>query len=151
MQLWKFYFLSFSLLSAVFFYPFSLLAYPRAWERTNLTSLYLQAEYLAVIPRQTYQNVPQWTEWAQKDIHALVIATFGPHASAALKIMQCESGGNPRAIGDNGNSRGLWQISKIYHPEVSDAQAFNPEWSTQWAAKNFKVRPTMWSCYRKVL
>ena len=43
----------------------------------------------------------------------------------ALWIVKHESHFNPRAKGDGEASRGLWQISKIYHPEVSDEVAFN--------------------------
>lgn len=40
---------------------------------------------------------------------------------------------DPKIEGDDGNSRGCWQISKIYHPEVSDACADDFECSTLWA------------------
>jgi hypothetical protein len=40
---------------------------------------------------------------------------------------------DPGATGDGGESRGLWQINRIYHPEVSDQCAYNVECSTDWA------------------
>lgn len=33
------------------------------------------------------------------------------------------------------HSRGVWQISDCAHPEVTDAQAHDLKWSTQWAMK----------------
>ncbi len=35
--------------------------------------------------------------------------------------------------GDHGNSRGIFQISDIYHPEVSNAVAYSVVSSTAWA------------------
>src|ERR1700685_1789494 len=49
---------------------------------------------------------------------------FGVNPKLALWIFKHESEFTPRAKGDREASRGLWQISKIYHPEVSDAMAF---------------------------
>ena len=42
-----------------------------------------------------------------------------------VKLAFCESSLNQYAVGDNGNSRGLFQIHKGYHPNVTDEQAFN--------------------------
>jgi len=35
-------------------------------------------------------------------------------------------------------SRGVWQINNCAHPEISDEQAFDLEWSTDWAMEIFK-------------
>jgi hypothetical protein len=66
----------------------------------------------------------------------------------------CESKHDPLAVGDfdrfgRAHSKGLWQFSDTYQPQVSNTQAFDPYWSTyeaarQWAG-GFAVR---WSCYR---
>lgn len=32
-------------------------------------------------------------------------------------------------------SRGVWQINNCSHPEVTDEQAFDVEWSTHWAMR----------------
>lgn len=50
----------------------------------------------------------------------------------AVAIALAESGGNPSAVNTAGNQppsrdRGLWQINSFWHPEVTDAQAFNPQ------------------------
>jgi hypothetical protein len=48
-------------------------------------------------------------------------------------IVSHESGLDPQATGDSGDSRGLWQINRIYHPEVSDRCAYDVKCSTGWA------------------
>lgn len=48
----------------------------------------------------------------------------------ALAVLLAESGGDADAVhvnrNDNGIDRGLFQINSKYHPEVSDAVAFDP-------------------------
>lgn len=50
--------------------------------------------------------------------------------------------------GDDGQSRGLWQISKIFHPEVTDACAYDyscaTKWSLNWIAQGHVEQ---WSTY----
>ncbi len=64
-------------------------------------------------------------------------------------IRNLRFGSNPRAKGDGEASRGLWQISKIYHPEVSDAVAFNVASSTEWSLERIRSgKVNEWSTYR---
>lgn len=35
-------------------------------------------------------------------------------------------------------ARGVWQITSCFHPEITDSQAFDAEWSTKWAMKVLK-------------
>jgi peptidoglycan hydrolase-like protein with peptidoglycan-binding domain len=49
----------------------------------------------------------------------------------AIAVCLAESAGNPHAVNTYGNKppsrdRGLWQINDHYHPDVSDAVAFDP-------------------------
>ena len=37
--------------------------------------------------------------------------------------------------GKPANARGIWAITECWWPEVTDAQADDPEWSTHWAMK----------------
>ena len=51
--------------------------------------------------------------------------------ATAVAVALAESGGRPDVVNTAGNhpasrDRGLWQINDYYHPEVSDAEAFNP-------------------------
>jgi hypothetical protein len=69
----------------------------------------------------------------------------------ADKVIQCESGWNPNAIGDvnNGGSYGLWQIHQPAH-NTGD-KAFDPIWATEYAIKLLDKhgwRP--WTCYKNL-
>ena len=73
----------------------------------------------------------------------------GVNPKLALWIVKHESEFNPRARGDGEASRGLWQISRIYHPEVSDAVAFNVASSTEWSLERIRSgKVNEWSTYR---
>lgn len=55
----------------------------------------------------------------------------GKALTRAVAVALAESGGNSQAVNVNSDAtrsrdRGLWQINSRWHPEVSDAQAFNP-------------------------
>jgi hypothetical protein len=74
---------------------------------------------------------------------------YGVNPKLALWIVKHESQFNPRAKGDGETSRGLWQISKIYHPEVSNAVAFNVASSTEWSLERIRSgKVNEWSTYR---
>lgn len=63
-------------------------------------------------------------------------------------IARCESQLKLDAVGDGYltcaktktpmRSRGLWQINQCGHPEITDEQAFDPVWSTNWAIDVFQ-------------
>lgn len=66
-----------------------------------------------------------------------------------LRLANCESKFNQYALGDNGKSRGLWQIHKGYHPEVSDAMAYDIEASTLWTMNKINNGyQHLWTCDR---
>lgn len=76
-------------------------------------------------------------------------AQRGVDPQLALWIVKHESSFNPRARGDGEASRGLWQISKIYHPEVTDAEAFDVRSSTEWSLGRIRSgNVNEWSSYR---
>lgn len=67
----------------------------------------------------------------------------------AVAVALAESGGRTDAVGVNSDSwrskdRGLWQINSHWHPEVSNAQAFNPS-SAAAAAYRISNKGTNWS------
>jgi hypothetical protein len=73
----------------------------------------------------------------------------GVNPKLALWIVKHESEFNPGAKGDGEASRGLWQISRIYHPEVPDAVAFNVASSTEWSLDRIRSgKVNEWSTYR---
>ena len=66
-------------------------------------------------------------------------------------VIKCESQYNPNAIGDGGHSRGLVQIYDDFHPTVTHAQAFDPEFAITFLAKNLaQEKGYQWTCYRNL-
>ena len=66
-----------------------------------------------------------------------------------LFILDHESQDGSRMRGDDGNSRGYFQISSIYHPEVSDSCADSLPCSTAWTIKQILTgRISEWSTWR---
>jgi hypothetical protein len=57
---------------------------------------------------------------------------WGKGLTTAVAVALAESGGNPAAVNTTGNfpeasrDRGLFQINSFWHPEVTDAEAFDP-------------------------
>lgn len=66
------------------------------------------------------------------------------------KTIQCEDASlDPLIRGDSGHSRGLVQISDIYHPEITDVQADDPFFAIDFMAKYFAAgKKTQWTCWR---
>ena len=74
---------------------------------------------------------------------------YGVNPKLAIWIVKHESQFDPHAKGDGDASRGLWQISRIYHPEVSDAVAFSVASSTEWSLERIRSgKVNEWSTYR---
>jgi hypothetical protein len=71
--------------------------------------------------------------WDVRDYVQDAAKAAGVDSRVVEWIVSHESGNDPRATGDSGDSRGLWQINRIYHPEVSDHCAYDVECSTDWA------------------
>ena len=72
-------------------------------------------------------NVRSYVERAARD--------EGVDPTVAEWIVSHESGHRPDATGDGGDSRGLWQINRVYHPEVSDRCAYDVKCSTRWSLR----------------
>jgi hypothetical protein len=63
----------------------------------------------------------------------------GVDPQVAEWIVTHESGHRPGVTGDGGESRGLWQINKAWHPEVSDACAYDVTCSTDWSLERIRA------------
>jgi hypothetical protein len=64
-----------------------------------------------------------------------------------LRLAWCESQYDTTAVGDNGNSHGLFQIHRGYHPNISIEQAQDPWFSTEWTINEIKEgRSWKWTC-----
>jgi len=69
------------------------------------------------------------------------------YADYLIEIAKCESSLNQYAIGDNGHSRGLYQIHDKWHPEVSNECAFDVSCATRYAVYLIKSgRQHEWTC-----
>ena len=51
----------------------------------------------------------------------------GVDLAIAIAIAYAESSGNPDAVGDNGDSIGLWQINLPNHPEYEGSDLTDPQ------------------------
>lgn len=90
-------------------------------------------------------------EVSQPSLEDYIIAKAKEHGvdpETALAVAMCESSLNPKAIGDNGDSLGLWQINSPSWPEVTREQALDGYWATDWAMPKLKATPEIWTCYR---
>ena len=69
----------------------------------------------------------------------------------AVAVAMAESSCNPSATGQNPGSidRGLWQINNVYHPEVSDACAYQSQCNADaaWNISNHGGNWSPWSTY----
>jgi hypothetical protein len=73
----------------------------------------------------------------------------GVNPQVADWIVTHESQHHPEATGDGGESRGLWQINKAWHPEVSDACAYNVACSTDWSLERIRAGHVVeWSTWK---
>lgn len=74
---------------------------------------------------------------------------YGVSEKTLHAVISCESQYNPLAVGDGGHSRGLVQIYDNYHPDITHAQAFDPEFAVGFLAKEIKNgNGDMWTCAR---
>lgn len=70
-------------------------------------------------------------------------------SSTIYNTIKCESGFNPKAIGDHGTSFGLSQIHLPAHTEITKEQAFNEDFAIDFMASSTSHgKLSMWSCAR---
>lgn len=65
----------------------------------------------------------------------------------AVRVAKCESNLNPSAVNENAPDsidRGLFQINTKWHPEVTQAQAYDIEFATRFFCKAFKEGHLSW-------
>jgi len=76
-----------------------------------------------------------------------VAADEGVDPDLAVRVAECESGLSPSAVNtntDGSKDKGLFQINNKYHPEVSEADAFDPIFSTKFFCKAMKGGNLNW-------
>lgn len=95
----------------------------------------------AVAARGVVGLSPQSSDWGRGgklDVPGYVLSAAraaGVNPHVATWIVSHESRYHPKALGDGGDSRGIWQINKVWHPEVSDKCAFDVRCSTDWSLR----------------
>ena len=65
----------------------------------------------------------------------------------AVRVAKCESNLDEKAVyvnSDSSRDRGLFQINSKWHPEISDEEAFNPIFATEFFCKAFKEGHLDW-------
>ena len=102
------------------------------------TASYTRPPEAPQAPKTTFQLINEYS------------LKYGVSASVIRKVIACESGYNPRAVGDHSKSFGLVQIHLPSHPSVSKDQALDPEFSVDFLAEKLsKGKGSMWTCFRK--
>jgi len=88
--------------------------------------------------------------WTKSQLVALARDTGFPDPNTAAAVALAESGGYPGALGDDGNSVGLWQIHMPSHPSYSKTDLRDPRKNARAAFSISKAGSTWrwWSAYR---
>lgn len=109
-----------------------------------------QFEIAAVGVPEAKAKEPTMKEWILNQV-----ALAGLNVDIADKIIECESNWKPDAHAVNWNNkkgvdRGLWQISSLFHKEVSNKCAYDYKCATKEAIRIYKGRGnwSAWSCNR---
>lgn len=86
------------------------------------------------------------------DVHHIIHTASLKHGvdeQMISDIIKCESNYDPKAVGDGGASRGLVQIHRPSHPDITDEQAFDPHFAVEFITSEVaKGNLWMWSCAR---
>lgn len=97
---------------------------------------------------------------SKSEIRSLIVEvsqSFNVSPALSLRVAQCESNLNPTAIRfnrDGSVDRGLFQWNDVYHPEITDIMAFNPQIATANFCQAVKEGHLGWwrssqECWRK--
>jgi len=98
------------------------------------------------LPKNEYRN----DLTVEEQIRAIAKEHAFPYTDFLIRLAVCESSLNPNAVGDNGFSRGLYQIHKGYHA-VSDEDAFDIRFSTEFTMeKILQGKQHLWSCDKMI-
>lgn len=98
---------------------------------------YLLFSLLFLVPLTSYAQSLSQQQVAE--IIATKAVEYGVDPKLALYISWEESQWNPDAIGDHGESLGIWQIHMPAHGDIRPADASNTLWSTIWAMKQLEA------------
>lgn len=78
-------------------------------------------------------------------------AHYGIDSKTFVATAECESSFNANAVGDHDSSFGIFQIHLPAHPDITQAEAEDPFWATNWAAQQFAAgKQNEWTCFREL-
>ena len=112
---------------------------------------------VSFLPHKTKLGAfPPQTEGIQKEVRDYIIQIAQRYnlGQKFVDVAKCESDFIPQQskIWHNGrreNSWGVWQINLDWHPEITQDQAMNVIWSTNWAKDRWLEGKThLWACYK---
>jgi len=86
-------------------------------------------------------------KYCMRQMIELIAKQEGIDPSLAVRVAICESNLNPYAVNynpKNGTDRGLFQWNNLYHPEITDEMAFDPEKSTRLFCQAVKEGHLYW-------
>lgn len=84
--------------------------------------------YKQVLPEQQGFNYSPLIETSSKK--------YNVPLPVLLSLLFTESGYNPKAY--NNGDRGIAQISRVWNPQITDEQAYDPNFAIPWAAKTLR-------------
>ncbi len=125
---------------------------PRAYKLIDFFLIFLGLGFGTVTPALA-QTLPPvvYSASTSEDIVVAYAAHYGTPAAPLLNTLKCESSLNPKAVGDHGTSFGVAQIHLPAHTDITKAEALDPLFAIDWAAKQFSEgHQNMWSCYTKL-
>jgi hypothetical protein len=80
-------------------------------------------KYITIVAEPSPTPIPKTIK---ESIINEIKAVFGKDAKDALRIAECESQLNPKAVGDNGQSIGVFQIHKSWQQIYNERFLFDP-------------------------
>lgn len=100
-------------------------------------------------------EVTKTIETVEQMVDRVIKETNFKWPSYLKRLINCESRWNPNTTNVHGNNpstskdRGLLQINSHWHSEITDEQAYSPEWSVRWAIKMINDgKQGQWACDR---
>jgi hypothetical protein len=116
-----------------------------------------------IIKRKKLPKKKNYTRAETKAIVTAICLKRKVPLGVCLNVSRCESGGwNQHARNDNGMQpvngklchsidKGVFQINRCWHPKVTEAQADDPYFATEFFAQKYHAGAAhLWSCYRKL-
>lgn len=99
----------------------------------------------------------KWGENKEEDrklIDGLIVRyseEYGVSEAIMHKVVRCESNYSVFALGDSGQSKGLVQIHGPSWPQITEEEAYNPEFALDFLAhKLSQGQGGLWTCYRMI-